>query len=68
METVTNAAGVTYQSDGLIERATAQAACGLCGKGIYRTGHDDENRQMWMHVNGYRTCEEGDDIAVATPY
>jgi hypothetical protein len=67
--TVTNAAGITYASDGLAERAQAEAACQICGKGIYQSGHDDDNRPLWLHVNGYRAC--GDDehaTAVAMPF
>lgn len=68
METVTNAAGVSYLDDGLVPEATATAACCLCGRGIYQAGADDENRPLWRHVNGYRTCDEADDLAAATPF
>jgi hypothetical protein len=53
--------------DGPAPVARATAACWLCDKGIYQAGHDDQNKPYWLHADGYRTCSEDDELAVATP-
>lgn len=55
-------------ADGPAPAARAERNCGICGEGIFASGHDDDGRVRWTHVSGFRRCGDGsDEFSVAAP-